>query len=497
MIETDKSHPLAALKRAQPALRFEQVRALWPRHPELVSDVTTLTGWRDIVLTAIGDGGATNLKPRWVGDIALQTLEARVTHLQESERNTEALMVSDLWDAGASFSQIIWLLSTLTPTDGELKRRLRLWSADCIARVLHLFEAAHPYDARVRITILAARNFARAKIDNMKRARIGALAAHDLTRRDAAGLVAAAATFLAREQDSWADNVAAGHARSAAIISGQNSAAETELEWQFDRLESRMSAEEPDDWPLPPAPRGKMPNSAAKDGRAVIGNIPSRLDDFVGREDAMSEMHELLSRANSAERNQIVIVRGAVGKTELVIEYVHRFKNLYSGIWWCPAESRERLVVCLMRLARRMGCGMPVGSNRDLIAKSALENLADRQPPFLLIFDHAVRSNDLKAFIPDTKARCVVTTDQKWVGTSEVVLQSVPNSAAASFLQRVAAASDEHAAKEIAALENCDLAILRTIGDECRKSGLSLRKWLEMDMAYVPYICRKGSKKRG
>jgi hypothetical protein len=484
MIKTDKCQPSVAIPRVQPALRFEQVRALWPRHPELISDVATLAGWRDRVLAAIRDGGTTNLRPRWAGDIAPQILEARVTHLQESERNIDSLTVSDLRDAGASFSQIMWLLSTLAPADSELKRRLRLWSADCIARVLHLFEAAHPYDMRVRATILAARDFARAKTENMKCARIGVLATHKLTRRDTAGLVAAAATFLAREQDSWADNVAAGYARSAAMASGPDSAAGIELEWQFDRLVGRMSAEEPDDWPLPLALTGKMPNSAANDDRAVIGNIPSRLDDFVDREDALSEMHELLLRANSTKRNQIVVVRGVVGKTELVIEYVHRFMSFYSGIWWCPSESRERLVESLVTLAGRTDCGLPDGSNRELIAKRALENLADHQAPFLLIFDHAVCLDDLKAFIPGAKARCIVTTDQKWVGTSEVVLDSVSNGAAASFLQRVAAVSDAHSADEIAALENCDLRILRTIGNECRRSGLSLRRWLEMDSAY-------------
>lgn len=173
----------------QPVLRFEQVRSLWPRHPELVSDVTTLTGWRSKVRAAIGDRGVTNLRPRWVGDIALQALEARAAHFQESERNIGSLLVSDLRDLGASFSQIIWLLSTQAATDDELKRRLRLWSADCVSRVLHLFEAVHPYDTRVRATILAARDFARVKIGNMERQRNGALAAYHLTRRNTAGLV--------------------------------------------------------------------------------------------------------------------------------------------------------------------------------------------------------------------------------------------------------------------------------------------------------------------
>jgi hypothetical protein len=140
-----------------------------------------------------------------------------------------------------------------------------------------------------------------------------------------------------------------------------------------------------------------------------------------------------------------------------------------------------------------MDCRILDESDRDSIAKRVLENLAGRQPPFLLIFDHAVRSEDLYDFIPMAGARCLVTTDQKWVGTPEIVLQSVSNSAAAHFLQRVAGESDRPAAVEIATLENCDLAILRTIGDECRRSRFSLRKWLEMDTAYIPYFCRKRS----
>ena len=490
MIKTYKFQSPVAIPRAQPALRFEQVRALWPRHPKLVSSVTTLTGWRDRVVAAIGDGGATNLRPRWVGDIAPQTLEVRVTHLQESERDTEALTVSDLRDAGVSFSQIMWLLSTLAPADSELKRRLRLWSADCIARVLHLFETAHPYDTRVRAAILAARDFARAKTENMNRARIGALATHNLTRRVDAGLVAAAATFLAREQDSWADNVAAGYARSAAMVSGSDSAAGIELEWQFDRLVGRMSAGEPDDWPLRPAPTGKMPNSAANDGRAVIGNIPSRLSDFVGREDALSKMHGLLSRSNSAKRNQIVIVRGAVGKTELVIEYVHRFMNLYSGIWWCPAESFERLIDCLMALANQMHCISRDGSNREAIAKRALNDAIDWQPPFLFVLDHATKSEDLRNFVMLAGMHCIVTTDQKWEGVPEIVLQDLPIETAARFLQRIAGLHDQSAAEEIAARENCNLEVLRSIGECCRTSCLSLVKWLENDANYWLRCCR-------
>jgi hypothetical protein len=216
------------------------------------------------------------------------------------------------------------------------------------------------------------------------------------------------------------------------------------------------------------------------------------LDYFADRGGELLKLHELLTNCEISKQN-LVVVRGSVGKTELAIEYAHRFADSYSGIWWCQADSSERLIDSLVTLAKRADCGILGGPNHFSIAKRLHENLAGRQPPFLLIFDHAVRSEDLYDFIPMAGARCLVTTDQKWVGTPEIVLQSVSNSAAADFLQRVAEESDRPAAVEIATLENCDLAILRTIGDECRRSGLSLRKWLEMDTAYIPYFCRKRS----
>jgi hypothetical protein len=295
-----------------------------------------------------------------------------------------------------------------------------------------------------------------------------------------------------REEESWADNVAAKYSRSAAIHSyDYGDPTETEMQWQFDRLIARMSANEPDDWPISRAPDEWRFASTRGDSKAIISIVPSRLDYFAERGDDLSKLHELLTTGDVTKQTHLVVVRGLAGKTELAIEYAHRFADSYFGIGWCPAESRERLVESLVTLAKRMDCGILDRSKPDSIVKWLFETLAECRPPFLLIFDHAVRSEKLYDFIPIAGARCIVTTDQKWVGAPEIVLQRLPKSTAADFLQRVAGESDPPAAVEIAVLENCDLAILRTIGDECRGAGRSLRKWLEMDAAYVPVFCRK------
>jgi immunity protein 5 of polymorphic toxin system len=477
--------------RTQPVLIFERVRSLWPRHPQLISDVMMLAGWPGKVAAVNADRSASSSRLRCVDDRPDQMalLEARAADHRNSERNIEPLSVSGLRDAGVSFSQIVWVLSSLAPTDGKIRRRLRLWSADCVARVLHLFESVHPHDARVRDVIIAARKYARAEIDNLERQRAGVLAAQDFARRDTAGMVAAAATFLARERDSWADNVAAGYARSAASVSSPDPIDATEVEWQFLRLVDWMSAEQPEDWPLPVMSSSSMPKSPACGHCEVTGNIPSRLDDFTGREDALSDLNGLLTHSDRIAENRIVIIRGAIGKTELAIEHLHRFASSYSGIWWCSAENRERLAESLAALGGRLK-GTLLGSiSSDELTEHPLKTLGACQPPFLLVFDHVTRLDHLPACLLSSGIRCIVTTDRNLEGTSELLLENLPNKIAAAFLQRKAGMTDQSGAEEIARLENCNLSVLRSIAGDCRRSGVGFREWLEMDASYQPH-CR-------
>ena len=112
--------------------------------------------------------------------------------------------------AGCTFDDVVWIASALARNDADVERRLRFWMADCAARVLHFYEKTETSDVP-RNAIIAARQFARGEIDD------AAWAAARAAARDAA----------------WAA------ARTA------------EEAWQFDRLVERLSADEPDDWPLP------------------------------------------------------------------------------------------------------------------------------------------------------------------------------------------------------------------------------------------------------
>ncbi len=127
-------------------------------------------------------------------------------------------------DAGVSFDDIVWVASAVARTDKDVERRLRLWLADCAARVLHIYEKTETGDAP-RLAIIATRQYARGEIDDAARA-----AAWD-------------AAWDAARAAAW------GAARAAARDAAWDAALAAEEAWQFERLILWLS-DEPADWPM-------------------------------------------------------------------------------------------------------------------------------------------------------------------------------------------------------------------------------------------------------
>ena len=184
---------------------------------------------------------------------------------------------------GATFDDLIWAASALALKNPDVARRLRLWMTDCAARVLHIYEADYPNDDRPRNAIIAARKFARGKIDDAASdaasdaaraaasdaasaaARAAASdAASDAARAAASDAASAAARAAASDAAraaaraaasdaarAAASDAASAAARAAARAAASDAARAAEKEWQFDRLIEWLSTNEPDDYALP------------------------------------------------------------------------------------------------------------------------------------------------------------------------------------------------------------------------------------------------------
>lgn len=143
-------------------------------------------------------------------------------------------------ECGATLDDLVWVACEVAPNHKDVKRRLHMWSADCTAHVLHIFEAERPADMHPREAIEAARRFANGD----------ARAAAWATER-----AAAKAAWDAAQDAAW--EAAGEAARAAARGAAWAAAGDAEEKWQFDRLVEWFSDNEPEPWPLPVREEGE------------------------------------------------------------------------------------------------------------------------------------------------------------------------------------------------------------------------------------------------
>jgi tetratricopeptide (TPR) repeat protein len=159
-------------------------------------------------------------------------------------------------------------------------------------------------------------------------------------------------------------------------------------------------------------------------GTAVpqIWNVPNRNADFTGRYTILERLHDGLTGDGTA----VVLARavyglGGVGKTQVALEYAHRFKTDYRLIWWINAEQPLEITLALAELAGRLG--LHISDNAAESAAAALEQLRrDVTGRWLLIFDNAEKPGDLASFLPNGSGHILITSrDHAWTRHAEPV----------------------------------------------------------------------------
>jgi Domain of unknown function (DUF4062)/Tetratricopeptide repeat len=208
------------------------------------------------------------------------------------------------------------------------------------------------------------------------------------------------------------------------VIRSFTSAAGLELE-VFHAL-SELAGQEPERLapgsrrPHPGAPLVSVPQVSAMVPQ--IWNVPNRNADFTGRGTILDRLHDGLTGDGTA----VVLARavyglGGVGKTQVALEYAHRFKADYHLIWWINAEQPLEITLALAELAGRLG--VQFSDNAAEMAASALEQLRrDIAGRWLLIFDNAEDPEDLAPFLPTGSGHILITSrNQAWTRHGEPV----------------------------------------------------------------------------
>ena len=148
-------------------------------------------------------------------------------------------------------------------------------------------------------------------------------------------------------------------------------------------------------------------------GRTFVG-VPPRIAGFTGRADALDRLDAILTRDKPAAVTQVsraaVQGMGGVGKTSLAVEYAHRFRNLYDGVWWCPAETRTGLMTSLAALAVEFEVASPEEADIEKAAKAALRRLAEQREIWLLVYDNVTAPEEIADLLPAAGARVLITS---------------------------------------------------------------------------------------
>ena len=148
--------------------------------------------------------------------------------------------------------------------------------------------------------------------------------------------------------------------------------------------------------------------------RRLWGNVPARNPGFTGREDILTAVREALLTGGNAVV-QALHGMGGVGKTQLAVEYAHRFADSYDLVWWIAAEQAVQIAGQFEALAVDLGCVQP-GTELETLRRAVMAELRglDR---WLLIFDNAESPEDLAGWLPGASGHVLITSRVRgWAG---------------------------------------------------------------------------------
>lgn len=155
----------------------------------------------------------------------------------------------------------------------------------------------------------------------------------------------------------------------------------------------------------------------AKDERTEpFFNVPynSKGSEFVGRTGKTEEIWNLLNQEGCASIGQAVSVKGlgGLGKTQLAVEYAHKFHDKYkNGVFWLVAD--EGIDNQLLQIADSLGWINHLDKSVDQLgaAKRKFLELSES----LIIFDNVEAYGNVRDYLPKTnlKTHILITSREK------------------------------------------------------------------------------------
>jgi tetratricopeptide (TPR) repeat protein len=166
----------------------------------------------------------------------------------------------------------------------------------------------------------------------------------------------------------------------------------------------------------PPTGRARYPGSIPP-----VWNVQPRNANFTGRNVVLEHLRDQLATSSVSVVLPVALHGlGGVGKTQVALEYAHRFKADYELVWWVDAEQPDQISRSMAELAVQLG--LRVSESYPEAAREARDALRVGRPHqrWLLIFDNADDPADLEDYLPvGGKGHVLITSrNQTWTQTA-------------------------------------------------------------------------------
>ncbi|GHO98815.1 tetratricopeptide repeat protein [Reticulibacter mediterranei] len=229
---------------------------------------------------------------------------------------------------------------------------------------------------------------------------------------------------------------------------------------------------------------------------------------FVGRDDVLETLHQRLVPGEKATAiTQSISGLGGIGKTQLALEYAHRYTQDYTSVLWVPADSLETTTASWLQIATQV-LGLPEQQEADKQI-AVVKRWLQTHIGWLLIFDNVEDPHDiLSTFVPSKHHGSVLmTTRRRDVGAlaQSEMLSLFSEEAATLFLLRragriardarviEASADDVKLARTLCHLLDRLPLALDQAGAYIAETGCNLQRYLDLYESYQSkLLARRG-----
>ena len=210
-----------------------------------------------------------------------------------------------------------------------------------------------------------------------------------------------------------------------------------------------------------------------------VWNVPARNPGFTGRDGLLVAVRERLLAGDKAAV-QAFQGMGGVGKTQLAVEYAHRFASAYDLVWWINSEQAGLIGDQVAALGAALGC-VEAGTGTEAVRAAVLAELRERSR-WLLVFDSAEDPADIIRWLPGGSGHVLITSrGRAWAEIAALVEVDVlarPESVA--LLQgRVDRLGEADADRLAAQLGDLPLAIAQAAGFMA-ETGMAAKEYLNL-----------------